>query len=143
MQITVFGANGKVGSKVVSEALKMGFDVVAFVYGKSDFEPSKNLKVVCGDVKNPHDVNNALEGSKAVISALGSWGTASKDILTSGMMTVIPAMHRHKIRRIVTLTGADALTERDKQSTFDSLTHLLLRLFAKKYLKMARNTLSY
>jgi len=120
---------------VVARALKNGFAVVAFVYGESDFAPNKNLKVISGDVWNPQEVSDALQGSDAVISVLGSWGTPTKDILTSGMITIIPAMNQHKIRRIVTLTGANAFADGDKQNTFNTLTHLLIRRIAKKILE--------
>jgi hypothetical protein len=44
-----------------------------------------------------------------VISVLGSWGTKRKDVLSSAMKTIIPAMDQQKIKRIVTLTGSGAV----------------------------------
>ena len=78
MQITIFGANGKVGSLVVEMALQKGLHVVAFSHGKSLFTPSDNLRIVQGDVYNAADVSSALSGSDVVVSTLGSWGTPKK-----------------------------------------------------------------
>ena len=135
MQITIFGANGKVGRLVVEKALDKGFQVVAFSHGKTVFKANHNLSIVQGDVYNLQDVDKALKGSDVVISALGSWGTSNKDILTSGMKNIIPSMQRHKIKRIISLTGADAHMDGDENSVFHKLIHLLISLIAKKILQ--------
>jgi putative NADH-flavin reductase len=108
MQITVFGASGKVGSLVVEQALRRGYRVVAFVHNHSLFAPSGKLSIRKGDIYNAPDVVAALKGSDAVVSCLSSWGTPGKDVLTSAMRTIIPAMVEQKIKRIVTLTGSGA-----------------------------------
>ena len=105
MQITVFGASGKVGSLVVEQALKRGYTVVAFVHSHDLFSPSGKLIIQKGDVYDAQDVARALRGSDAVISCLSSWGTPKRNVLSSAMQNIIPAMHEQKISRIVTLTG--------------------------------------
>jgi putative NADH-flavin reductase len=105
MQITVFGASGKVGALVVEEALRRGYTVVAFVHNHSLFSPSGKLIICKGDVYNASDVAGALEGSNAVISCLSSWGTKGRDVLSRFVSNVVPAMVDQKITRIVTLTG--------------------------------------
>jgi putative NADH-flavin reductase len=106
MQITVFGASGKVGSLVVAEALRRGYRVVAFVHSHNLFSESANLIVQRGDIYNAQDVSKAIRGSEVVISCLGSWGLKRKDVLTQFVQKVVPAMEVQKITRIVTLTGA-------------------------------------
>jgi putative NADH-flavin reductase len=113
MQITVFGASGKVGRLVVHGALARGYKVVAFVHSHDPFEKTDKLKVVKGDIYRGQDVAKALKGSRVVVSCLGSWGrkTASgnRNVLTSAMLEILPAMKTQKIERIVTLTGSGAL----------------------------------
>jgi putative NADH-flavin reductase len=128
-QMTVFGASGRVGRRVVAEALSRGYTVVAFVHGKTDLKESDQLKVVRGDIYNAEDVDRALAGSTAVVSALGSWGTPKKDILTAGMTNIIPAMRRRRIVTIVSLTGADARAQDDHLSFIHRVMHFFL-LFA-------------
>ncbi len=134
MRITVFGANGRVGSLVVGQCLDTGHYVTAFVHGSSTFPKHKNLQVVQGNIYHPADVAKAIDGSEVVISALGSWGTPKKDVLTVGMRHVIPAMQARGITRIISLTGADALATGDSISLLTKLSRPALLLLAKKIL---------
>jgi len=46
MNIIVFGANGKVGTKVVAKLLDRGHNVTAFIYGKSSFPSNEKSEVI-------------------------------------------------------------------------------------------------
>lgn len=134
MQITVFGASGKVGRRVVKLALQEGYTVVAFVHRRNRLPEDPKLLYVQGDVRNPSDVDVALKGSKAVISCLGSWGKGPKDVLTAGMSVIIPEMKARKIKRIVSLTGADALLPDQNPEGIHRITHGALQAVAGKVL---------
>jgi putative NADH-flavin reductase len=122
MTITVFGASGKVGRLVVVEALKRDMTVRAFVHSHDPFDEHANLTVMKGDIYRSDDVARALAGADAVISCLGSWGTAKRNVLTAAMRTIVPAMQSHKITRIVSLTGSGAASPGRKPN----LLHRLL-----------------
>jgi len=122
MQITIFGASGKVGRLVVAEALKHGYDVVAFVHSHNPFENGAHLTVVQGDIASAEDVAKALQGSDAVINCLGSWGRPGRNVLTRAMDTIIPAMTEQKIQRIISLTGHGA----DAPDVVPSFSHKLM-----------------
>jgi putative NADH-flavin reductase len=109
MQITVFGASGKVGIRVVELALKRGFMVVAFAHSHDPFQGHPRLRVLRGDIYNATEVEKAISGSDAVISCLGSWGTPKKNVLSSAMRAIIPAMQNQNINRLITLTGSGAV----------------------------------
>ncbi|HEY5442052.1 MAG TPA: NAD(P)H-binding protein [Candidatus Saccharimonadales bacterium] len=126
MQITIFGASGKVGSLVVAQALKQGYSVVAFVHSRSRLPENPNLRTVKGDIYNAQDVAKAVAGSKAVISALGSWGTPKKDVLTVAMRHIIPAVQSGT--RIISLTGSDARADGDSLSLLHRLSHASIKL---------------
>jgi putative NADH-flavin reductase len=134
MQITVFGASGRVGVRVVELALKKGYTVVAFVHSRNPFQGTPRLIVHQGDIRNPRDVEAALKHSKAVVSCLGSWHSKRKDILSTAMRVIIPEMQAHRIRRIVTLTGADALAPGETPHGSHKLAHILLKIGARKVL---------
>jgi uncharacterized protein YbjT (DUF2867 family) len=79
-QITVLGATGKVGSIVVRRALARGIRVVALVRDParlpadlitSGRAATSDLTVVQGDLDEPAAMRTALEGSSAVVSAVG------------------------------------------------------------------------
>lgn len=135
MNITVFGANGRVGSKIVARLLSDGHSVTAFIHGSSRLPEHEKLKLVQGDIHKSADVLKAVTGSEAVVSALGSWGTKSKDILTAGMQNIIPAMEQLGLRRIVSLTGGGAVDSTDKPSAFDKATHALMNMVAPQILR--------
>lgn len=129
MQITVFGASGKVGSLVVEELLKRGHTVVAFVHSHDLFSPSGKLIIVKGDVYKSSDVAGALRGSDAVISCLGSWGSSKRDVVSAAMKSLIPAMDSAGIQRIVTLTGSGAKAP----GQVDSFAHSAVMALSKPF----------
>ena len=135
MNITVFGASGHVGQLVVAELVKRGHTVTAFVHGRIPFEKSKQITVITGDVHSKKDVELALKNADAVISTLGSWGTKTKDIVSSAMTNIIPVMEHHNIKRIVTLTGAAIMIDGDKKDVLQSLAHVSFGIVAGKILR--------
>ena len=142
MNITIFGANGKVGSIVTQKLLDAGHTVTACVYGNSSFADNPQLHVVQCDIRNKTDVENALQGADAVVSTLGSWGTKSKDILTVGMQSIIPAMQAQGVKRIVSLTGSAATAPGDQWGLIDKANRLLLAVIAPKILADGENHLN-
>ncbi len=71
MRITVLGATGKVGSRVVTEALSRGHEVTAVVRnsaGFNDLPAAANARA--GDVSNVEDVVKVSAGQDLVISAI-------------------------------------------------------------------------
>ena len=128
MRITIFGASGRVGRLVVEGALKDGHEVVAFVHHKPKFPDNPHLKIAQGDIHQTADVAKAVKDADVVISALGSWGTKSKDIVSSGMANIIPAMQDSGVKRVISLTGADARAEGDALGLVHRLTHAAIKL---------------
>jgi putative NADH-flavin reductase len=92
------------------------------------------LVTVKGDIYNADDVERAVAGADIVVSALGSWGTKNKDVLTVGMKHIIPAMEKAGVKRIVSLTGSGVLLATDKTSWYDYLNPLLLQIVAPQIL---------
>ena len=135
MKIIVFGANGRVGSKIVNKLLAMDHSVVAFVHSDSYSENHQNLTVIKGDIHDAEGVNKAMVGCDAVASALGSWNTATKDIQVEGMKNIIPAMKQNNIDRIVSLTGSGARDITDKPTIFANLNRLVILMVANKVFK--------
>jgi putative NADH-flavin reductase len=134
MLIVIFGASGKVGRLAVDEALARGHQVRAFVHSHSGLPSNPQLTIIRGDIHRSDDVSRAIYGCQAVVSALGSWGTASKDIVSSGMRHIIPAMQAAGVERIISLTGADARDSDDHPTALQHFSHSLARLAAGKIL---------
>ena len=134
MNILIFGANGNIGTRVVFSLLNDGHNVKAFVHGPSQLPEHELLTIVTGDVRDAKDVELALSGVDVVISTLGSWGTKSEDILSTGMQVIIPAMEKADLKRIVSLTGSGVLLPTDKVAWYDQLNPLLLKIIGPKIL---------
>jgi len=135
MQITVLGANGKVGRLVVRQLLESGYEVVAFVHRASSLPEHPKLKIIQGDIHSAAAIAQAVMGSTAVISTLGSWHTPDKDVLSSAIQHLVPAMRAQGIRRIVSLTGAGAFASGDSPNVFDRFQHILMNAAASKILR--------
>ncbi|MDQ3123417.1 MAG: SDR family oxidoreductase [bacterium] len=134
MNITVFGANGKVGSLLIHRLLSQGHYIKAFVHGRIPFTVDPRLQIIQGDIYNADEVAEATGGSEAVISTLGSWGSARKDILFTGMKHIVPAMESKGINRIISLTGADAWLRNETPDFIHRISHKALQIGAPKIL---------
>ena len=77
MRILVTGADGFIGSHLVEELVKRGFQVKAFVlynsfnsWGWLDTLPKDikdNLEIFSGDIRDPYGVKNAMQGCDIVL----------------------------------------------------------------------------
>lgn len=76
MRIALFGASGRVGSRLLEYALADGHTVRALVRDPTKLEPlaSPGLIVVTGDVLDSTAVSETVSESDAVISVLGGDG---------------------------------------------------------------------
>lgn len=106
MDITVFGANGRVGKLVVQRALDRGHRVRAFVHTHDPFDQNAKLRVSAGDVADAEAVQDAVRGAEAVISTLGAFRRGTGPVLAPGLHAITHAMRQHDARRLVMLTGA-------------------------------------
>jgi putative NADH-flavin reductase len=137
MKIAIFGATGKVGRHLVHQALDRGDEVTVFVRDASKLATHRRerLEVVQGDVLAPKDVEQAVVGTGAVLSALGHTKTSSKDVLTEGAKNIVAAMKEHGVRRLVSLTGAGVRDPKDEPKLVDRVIGSLLKFFQRDLLE--------
>ncbi len=139
MQVTVLGANGKVGQLVVQYLLDDGYNVVAFVHSSNSLPYHARLKIRQGDVHESDDIAAAVAGSKAVVSCLSSWHAPDKDVLSAAMQRLVPAMRQAGITRVVSLTGAGAFDLGDTPSLFYRAQHIMMNATTPKVLRDAED----
>ena len=78
-RITVIGANGAIGRRIVNEALERGHRVTAVVRDPSGYTPSaEGLTVAAGDALDPVAVARVAEGQDVLVSAVGGGGGNGK-----------------------------------------------------------------
>jgi putative NADH-flavin reductase len=72
MKVVVFGAAGKIGSRIVTELLSHGHKVTAVVRDKSKLNrKERNLNVVEGDALDSNKIKQLSRGCNTVVSAIG------------------------------------------------------------------------
>jgi putative NADH-flavin reductase len=109
MKVIVFGASGGIGRLLVAGALELGHAVTAFVRNAESLEPRDGLRIVQGDIFDAQSVADAIDGHRAVFSALGARTLKSEPILSRAIPLIINGMHFHMVDRIITVGAAGAL----------------------------------
>jgi len=71
MRVTVIGASGRIGRRIVAEAVSRGHEVVAAVRDPAVSNVDFNGRVVGADVFDPAAVAEAVAGCDVVVSAVG------------------------------------------------------------------------
>lgn len=137
MQITVYGASGTIGQRLVAALLTDGHTVVATVNRHNPFNGQPGLRVVRVDVHDQAAVAEALAGSQAVMSALGSWGTPTKDIVSTATRNIVAALAADSPVRVITLTGAEAWMPDQRPSLLQKATHRMMSLVAPRIMQDA------
>jgi putative NADH-flavin reductase len=87
---------------MVEQTLALGHEVTAFARNPSKLTiKDAKLSVIQGDAMNPKQVEEAVKGQDAVISALGVSRGAPLDICSKGTKNIIEAMKKHSISRLI------------------------------------------
>ena len=110
MRLIVFGANGRLGSRIVREALERGHQVTAVVRDPGRLQNSdERLTAVTGDVCDAGSVAAVATGHDAVISAVGPTGNSRPDLVVEAARALIDGLTRAGVRRLVVGGGAGSL----------------------------------
>lgn len=110
MKLFILGATGRVGSEIARLAAKDGHQVNVLVRTPEKLPPELTaLQVYSGDATVKEDIEQAIKGCDAVISALG---TDSGTVLTDTVPLVIKAMQDRGIKRLLTIGTACILNSR-------------------------------
>jgi putative NADH-flavin reductase len=140
MRIAIFGATGKTGVPLVRQALTAGHEVIALARTPSKLTiASERLTVMQGDIANPAQVAQSLQGADAVISVLGPASNAPDFQVSRGMANILAGMQAHSVRRLIVSTGAGVRDPNDTPKLFDKAIAALLQVVSKNvYADMQR-----
>jgi uncharacterized protein len=110
VNICILGATGRVGSFIVTEALKEGHTIQALARKESNISVyQKNIKWIIGNALNQENLNKTMAGTDIVVSSLNTDGNGT---LSSSMPLIIRSMEKHEIKRIITIGTAGILQSR-------------------------------
>ncbi|ORB84335.1 epimerase [Mycobacterium kansasii] len=108
MKITVFGATGGVGKHLVAQALQRGHAVSAVVRDPARLpisSPALTVTTVSG-LEDPNRLRPALQGSDAVLSAVGPSGRKGAAVAGPGTASIVRAMQATGTERLVAVSAA-------------------------------------
>lgn len=130
-KVIIFGATGQTGIQLVKEALGQNQRVTAFVRNPKKLHIThENLSIVTGDVRNANDVEKAVEGHDAVISALGT-KPFQEPVCATGILNIITAMKKHNVPRLIA-ESAHGARESNKEISTKILRFLLRSIMKDK-----------
>jgi putative NADH-flavin reductase len=110
MKIAIFGASGRIGSRIVNEALNRGHSVTAIVRHPENYTGEKpHLKVAKGDLFNSLDVEAAVFDHDAVVSAYNYTHGATPSTIAEIAIPLLNGLKQAHVKRLVIVGGAGSL----------------------------------
>jgi uncharacterized protein len=110
MKITILGMTGRVGSQIAALALQDKNQVTGLVRSPEKITVADdNLTVIKGNVLYKENIEQAVSGADAVISALNTDGD---DTLSKSMTLIIETMEEAGVNRLVSIGTAGILESR-------------------------------
>ncbi|MEV6324894.1 NAD(P)H-binding protein [Nocardia sp. NPDC051787] len=106
MRITVFGATGNTGTRLVRQALTAGHEVTAVARGKHSMPDHPRLRVVVADAMNPADIVESVRGADAVLSTIGSREKGPTSVCTDAALSISKAMELAGAQRLVLVSNS-------------------------------------
>lgn len=116
MRVTVFGATGGIGRRIVERALAAGHEVHALVRDPTKALPP-GVSITVGGLTDGQAVARAVEGSDAVIWAVGASQNRPDQVglFETGAGNLVAAMNHHGVRRLVALSGAGITVDGERK----------------------------
>lgn len=123
VKIAVFGATGRIGSRIIAEALRRGHVVTAVVRDvtkTTDFDP--RVQVAVGDALDADSVKHVALEHDVVVSAVGGGnGPGNQATLVPAARSLVEGLRAlgEGAPRLVTVGGAGSLRTRDGNQVWD------------------------
>lgn len=135
MILALFGASGQTGQQFLQQALEQGYEIRALVRDPTKLtQQHPHLTVIRGDVLNPADVRQTVEGSHVVVSLFGQVKGSPASLQTDGTRNIVEAMKKAGVRKIISLSGGGLPFEKDEPKFADHLIRGIMRLVVPKVL---------
>ncbi|WP_433658411.1 NAD(P)-dependent oxidoreductase [Nocardia sp. CA-128927] len=108
-KVIVFGAAGRAGRAIVTEALSAVHDVTAAVRTPaklSSADQPERFTVVRADVRDADSVRAAVAGHDVVVSAIGPSGRHADALYSDGARAMVSAMRTTGATRLIAITSS-------------------------------------
>ena len=146
MELTILGATGRTGIRVLRKAIEAGHTVRAVVRnrtklesmitssGEGDIARPDALSIAEADLLDGEAMREAIAASRVVVYAAGPVKGAPADMPVRAAENILAAMKAGAGEKLVWLTGAGVLDERDGKSGSRKVIRGLMKLVAGKVL---------
>ena len=123
MKLLIIGGTGGTGKELIRQALEQGHHLTALVRNPEKVKiVNSNLVLIKGDVLDFDQVQKAVAGQDAVLSALGHKKFIIKTtILSEGTKNIIDAMQKHNVSRFICITSLGINDSRFKLGLYYTL----------------------
>jgi putative NADH-flavin reductase len=111
MRVVVLGTTGRTGHVVADVALERGMDVVALVRHEPEQSLDPRVAVSVVDLRDQDVIAPELAGADAVVSAIGPVAGVTVTEVSEATQSVVDAMVRAGVRRIVAAANGKVLTD--------------------------------
>ncbi|MBN6057933.1 SDR family oxidoreductase [Nonomuraea sp. RK-328] len=142
MRVTVFGATGRTGRRVVGQGLEAGHEVTAVVRDPAALDRHELrgplLTVVRADVMDPAAIRPAVAGRDAVVSAIGPRGRGPTTVCADATASIIEAMEAEGTDRLVVVSASGFVREGDGPLTRLVAKPILTRVLRHAFADMRR-----
>ena len=106
MKIAIFGAGGRIGSRIVNEALSRGHEVTAVVRHPENYTvEALHLKVAKGDLFNSQDVESGVFNHDAVVCAYNYTHGATPSTFSEIAAPLLSGMKQAGVKRLLVVGG--------------------------------------
>ncbi|MDB5123466.1 MAG: NmrA-like family protein [Mucilaginibacter sp.] len=110
MKIAVFGAAGRIGSRIVTEALNRGHDVTAIVRHPENYTlEAPHLKVAKADLFKTQEVETGAFDHDAVVCVYNYTRGAAPSSITEVAIPLINGLKQAHVKRLIIVGGAGSL----------------------------------
>lgn len=134
MKIAVFGATGNVGRLFIEKALSAGHEIVAYARRPKKVALRDGVSVVAGELTNAAQIEKAIQGTDAVVSVMGPLGRQNSLIFAPAYESIISAMKKHGVSRLIALGTPSIPSSLDRPSlVFGALIVVVGMLIHKGY----------
>ncbi len=106
-QVTIFGASGQVGQRILNLVLDKGFLVNVLTRDKSKFDPHPNQIIIEGSFDQT-TISKAVQGSSVVYNCVGIGGLGDgkpNNTVSNATQIMISAMKQHSVSRIICMSN--------------------------------------
>jgi putative NADH-flavin reductase len=122
MKIAIFGGTGGTGLQLIKQALQVGHHVKALLRTPSKLKiQDDNLEIIKGDVLNKEEVDNTVENTELILSALGVTGLGSTTLYSDSIANIISAAESKNITRIMCVTAAGVGVKSNRWKIFKNI----------------------